>query len=101
MRPGDLYRNTRTGSIILVTSSHMVNLTAYPFVMGMRCDMAPDDNLGYPFTVPVYIADDQAWVQTMTLSPRLKDELEPIGRSLDTDAMTAVLTAMFRIMRQD
>ena len=99
MKPGRIYRNTRTGSDILVVSSEMVNLSDHPYCMGIRC--LPEVGGDYPFSVgvaPGLVA------HTMTLAPRLKSELELDDRvecTVTEQAMNDIMTALFRIMRQD
>lgn len=99
MKPGRIYRNKRTGSNILVVSSEMVNLSDHPYCMGIRC--LPESGGEYPFSVgvaPGLVA------HTMTLAPRLKSELEldeTPERTVLPQAMTDIMTALFRIMRQD
>lgn len=97
MKPGRIYRNKRTGSNILVVSSEMVNLSDHPHCMGIRC--LPEGGGDYPFSVgvaPGLVA------HTMTLAPRLKSELdEAPEHTVPPQAMNDIMTALFRIIRQD
>jgi len=96
VRPGTLHTKRSTGSTVLVVSAEMVNLSSYPAVLGLRCKS--DAGPGYPFTVPI---GHGLWAYTMSIAPRDKTDLVEDGRVVEPQAMVDVMTALFRIMRQD
>lgn len=98
MKQGDLYRHPDTGWTVLVASRTSFNETDYPYITGICCELKDDAEHEFPFEVPVFIADDRAWAQTMTIGPWRKADLEPIGRSLDREDMLSVLDALLQIL---
>lgn len=98
MRQGDLYRDVETGWTVLVVSNTSFNTMDHPFITGICLDLEATPEYGFPFEVPVFIADDRMLVHLMAMAPWRKERLEPIGRSLNPEDMLAVLNAMFRVL---
>lgn len=97
MKPGTLCKHRPTG-VVLVISNEMVNLIDEETLQAIPC-AEHDDGKGHPLTVPIQSGDRVLYASPFLCAPYRKDELDSLG--LGRADTGGVMTALFRIFRQD
>lgn len=87
----------------VVLSGNMYNAVAtFPYVLVMQVMDDVSDDFTYPYFVLVERADAKRWIRVGPLSLWAKDDLDELAwEPLDDDEISAVHTALFRILAND